>query len=90
METQIKKYQKLNEFALKNGVVIFGEGIDTEIPANELTQSFELDYPVYNRSFLGLNLENSIALYDSCIKKWSNKGGNKVQNKQTIYLQMAK
>ena len=68
METQIKKYQKLNEFALKNGVVIFGEGDDTDIPASELTQSFELDYPVYNRSFLELNLENSIALYDSCIK----------------------
>ena len=68
METQIKKYQKLNEFALKNGVVIFGEGIDTEIPASELVQSFELDCPVYNRSFLELNLENSIALYDSCIK----------------------
>ena len=68
METQIKKYKKLNDFALKNGVVLFGEGIDTEIPASELAQSFELDYPVYNRSFLELNLENSIALYDNCIK----------------------
>ena len=68
METQIKKYQRLNELALKNGVVLFGEGIDTEIPASELAQSFELDYPVYNRSFFELNLKNSIALYDSCIK----------------------
>ena len=51
MEIQTKKYQKLNEFALKNGVVIFGEGADTEIPASELVQSFELDYPAYNRSF---------------------------------------
>ena len=68
METQIKKYQKLNDFALKNCVVLFGGGVDADIPASELTQSFELDYPVYNRSFLGLNLENSIALYDSCIK----------------------
>ena len=68
METQIKKYQKLNEFALKNGVVIFGEGADTEIPASELVQSFELDYPAYNRSFFKLNLENSIALYEGCIK----------------------
>ena len=59
METQTKKYQKLNEFALKNGVVIFGEGADTEIPASELVQSFELDYPAYNRSFFKLNLENS-------------------------------
>ena len=68
MEAQIKKYQKLNNLALKKGVVIFGEGVDTEIPASELKQSFELDYPVYNRSFLNLCLENAIALYDECVK----------------------
>lgn len=68
MDIQIKKYQKLNDFALKNGVVLFGEGVDTDIPASELAQSFELDCPIYNRSFLELNLENSIALYDSCIE----------------------
>ena len=68
METQIKKYQKLNNVGLKNGVVIFGEGIDTEIPASELKQSFELEYPVYNRSFLNLCLEDAISLYDACVK----------------------
>lgn len=68
METQIKKYQKLNEIALKNGVVLFGEGLDTEIPASELKQSFELDFPIYNRSFLNLDLENAITLYDECVK----------------------
>ena len=68
METQIKKYEKLNDFALKNCVVLFGEGVDMDIPASEVAQSLELDYPIYNRSFLELNLENSIELYDSCIK----------------------
>ncbi|MBQ8395215.1 MAG: hypothetical protein IJX49_06540 [Clostridia bacterium] len=68
METQIKKYQKLNEVALKNGVVIFGEGLDTEIPASELGQSFGLEFPVYNRSFLNLGLDDAIALYDACVK----------------------
>lgn len=68
MEKELKKYLRLNNFALKNGVVLFGEGIDIEIPAGELAQSFELNYPVYNRSFVKLNLENSIELYDSCIK----------------------
>lgn len=68
METQVKKYQKLNELAVKNGVVIFGEGIDADIPASELAQSFELDYPVYNRSFLNLSLEDASTIYDECIK----------------------
>ena len=68
MEKQIKNYQKLNNIALKNGVVLFGESIDTEIPASELAQSFEFDYAIYNRSFLELNLDNSIAIYESCIK----------------------
>ena len=67
METQIKKYRKLNEIALKGGVVIFGEGTDTEIPASELKHSFELEDPVYNRSFLALSLDDAIALYDECV-----------------------
>lgn len=69
MKAQIKQYQRLNEIALKNGVVIFGEGLDKDIPACELKQSFGLDFPVYNRSFLNLTLDEAIGLYDACVKE---------------------
>lgn len=64
---RVAEYKKLNEIALPLGVVIFGEGKDTEIPASEIKASFELDYPVYNRSFSDLNLDNAFSLYCECI-----------------------
>ena len=68
MNLQIEKYKKLNEIAIKNGVVIFGEDTDVEIPASELAQSFEFDFPIYNRSYKNLGINDAINLYNETIK----------------------
>ena len=68
MNLQIEKYKKLNEIAIKNGVVIFGENADVEIPASELAQSFEFDFPIYNRSYKNLGINDAINLYNETIK----------------------
>ena len=47
----VNEYKKLNSIATQQGVVVFGEGNDVNIPVSELKQSFNLDCAVYNRSF---------------------------------------
>ena len=66
-DLEIKKYRKLNEFAETDGIVIFGEGTDTNIPLCELRQALGVDEKMYNRSFSKLSINDAVSVFDACI-----------------------
>ena len=66
-ESEIKKYIKLNELAESNGIVIFGNSEDKNIPVGELRQAFSVEPKIYNRSFDGLSIKDAACFYDKCI-----------------------
>lgn len=66
-ELEIRRYQKLNELAKTNGIVIFGGNGDTNIPLCELRQAFDVDENMYNRSLKGLSINEAIDVYDACV-----------------------
>lgn len=70
-ESEIKKYQKLNDLAQANGIVIFGGKEDTNIPLCEIRQAFNVEEKMYNRSFTDLSIEDAISVYDNCVSSIS-------------------
>lgn len=62
-----EKYNKLNELAELDGIVIFGGSGDKEIPAGELRQAFGLEDKIYNRSIDGLSVNNAVEAYKACV-----------------------
>ena len=70
-ESEIKKYQKLNDLAQANGIVIFGGKEDTNIPLCEIRQAFNVEENMYNRSFTDLSIEDAILVYDHCVSSIS-------------------
>ena len=70
-ESEIKKYQKLNNLAQANGIVIFGGKEDTNIPLCEIRQAFNVEENMYNRSFTDLSIEDAISVYDNCVSSIS-------------------
>ena len=66
-DLEIKKYRKLNELAQSDGIVIFGEGTDTNIPLCELRQALGVDEKMYNRSFSELSINDAVNVFDTCI-----------------------
>ena len=66
-ESEIKKYQRLNELAEQNGIVIFGGNSDKELPLCELRQSYNIEQKMYNRSISGLSVKDAISAYDACV-----------------------
>ncbi len=66
-ENKVKKYQALNKLAEQNGIVIFGEAEDLEIPLCELKQAFELNSNLYNRSIPDISINVASEIYDTCI-----------------------
>lgn len=49
----IEKYRRLNPFARKGQIVFTGSSLMDFFPVNELLQSLQLDYCVYNRGVTG-------------------------------------
>ena len=70
-ESEIKKYQKLNDLAQANGIVIFGGKEDTNIPLCEIRQAFNVEENMYNRSFTDLSIKDAILVYDNCVSSIS-------------------
>lgn len=68
MEKEIRKYQKLNELADQNGIVIFGCGEDVNIPLGELRQAFAVEQKMYNRSIEGLSVKDAVHAYKECVE----------------------
>ena len=66
-ETEILKYQKLNELAQTGGIVIIGGSEDLNIPLCEIRQAFEMEENLYNRSFMDFSVTDSVVAYDACV-----------------------
>ncbi len=66
-EKECEKYSVLNKLAKPNGTVIMGSDSDTTIPVGELKQAFELDANLYNRSAVGLSVQNADWFYDNYV-----------------------
>lgn len=66
-ENTIRKYQTLNSFANVGGAVVFGGAADLDVPFDELKQSFNVDYAVYNRSVAGLTVADASSVYDAVV-----------------------
>ena len=62
-KSDFNTYNKLNELAEQNGIVIFGCGEDKYIPTCELRQAFAIVPKVYNRSFDDLSIKNALSAY---------------------------
>lgn len=67
-EREAEEYRKLNEFAVRNGVVLFGSTFAKEIPVGELRQAFDLDLNIYNRSFTDVSIFDAEALLIECVE----------------------
>ena len=66
-EAEIKNYTKLNELAEQGGIVIFGCGVDKDIPTCEIRQAFAVESKIYNRSFENLSVTESVSIYEKVI-----------------------
>ncbi len=66
-ELEIKKYQRLNALADRNGIVILGGSADKELPLCEIRQAFHIEQKIYNRSISDLSVQHAIDVYDTCI-----------------------
>ena len=67
MDCEVRKYQKLNELAETNGIVVFGGREDMNIFLGELRQAFAIEQKMYNRSIAGLSVKDAVAVYDECV-----------------------
>ena len=66
-ENTIRKYQTLNSFANVGGAIVFGGAADLDVPFDELKQSFNVDYAIYNRSVAGLTVADASEVYDAVV-----------------------
>lgn len=66
-ERELEKYKALNQLAESDGIVIFGENDDVNIPLGELKQAFGIKDNIYNRSFTELTASAAPKLFDQCI-----------------------
>ena len=66
-EAEIKNYTKLNELAEKGGIVIFGCGVDKDIPTGEIRQAFAVESKVYNRSFESISVKDALSVYKETV-----------------------
>lgn len=67
-DTELKKYETLNEFAETGGIVIFGGAEDRMIPTAELKQAFAIEEKIYNRSVKDLSISDARIAYESCVE----------------------
>ena len=66
-EAEIKNYTKLNELAEKGGIVIFGCGVDKDIPTCEIRQAFAVESKIYNRSFESISVKDALSVYKETV-----------------------
>lgn len=65
--SELKRYDRLNEIADPDGIVILGEGEDISIPLGELRQAFDVEQKIYNRSFNTLSIEEAVEAFEKCV-----------------------
>ncbi len=66
-KSEITRYQKLNELADNNGIVIFGGSVDSNIPLGEIRQAFSIEEKMYNRSIPDLSVNDAVDVYEKCV-----------------------
>ena len=66
-EAEIKNYVKLNDLAEQGGIVIFGCGVDKDIPTGEIRQAFAVESKVYNRSFESISVKDALRVYKETV-----------------------
>lgn len=64
---ELQKYRTLNRLAKSNGTVIFGTGLDFDIPIGELKQAFSIEDELYNRSIHDLSIKDAIQMFNHCV-----------------------
>lgn len=67
-EREAEEYLRLNELAVRNGVVLFGSTFAKDIPVGELRQAFDLDFNIYNRSFTDVSVFDAEPLLMECVE----------------------
>ena len=66
-EAEIKNYVKLNDLAEQGGIVIFGCGVDKDIPTCEIRQAFAVESKIYNRSFESVSVNGALSIYKETV-----------------------
>lgn len=61
------RYEALNQISRIGGIVLFGSTFANSIPVHELSDYFELDMPIYNRSVAHLTLERAKDYLKPCL-----------------------
>lgn len=67
-EREAEEYCSLNEFVVRNGIVLFGSTFAKDIPVGELRQAFDLDCNIYNRSFTDVSVFDAESLLIECVE----------------------
>lgn len=67
IKNELNKYHHLNGIAERNSVVCFGSDSFSKIPFTELSNSFSIDTPVYNRSITGLSIDDCEEALKECV-----------------------
>jgi len=60
-------YRELNKMADNNGIVFFGTQSFSQIPFNELEQTFGLSERIYNRSVENVCIDEANKMFSSCV-----------------------
>ncbi|MBO1511529.1 GDSL-type esterase/lipase family protein [Metabacillus bambusae] len=66
-EEKVTRYKILNQYAKKDQILFVGSSLMEQFPINEMQQTFEKPYTIYNRSVGGFVSADLIANLDTCI-----------------------
>lgn len=64
---RLKNYKTLNKYAKKGQILFVGSSLMEYFPINELLQSLELDYTIYNRGIGGYVTTELLTSMEECI-----------------------
>lgn len=64
---RLKSYKTLNKYAKKGQILFVGSSLMEHFPINELLQSLELNYTIYNRGIGGYVTTELLASMEECI-----------------------
>jgi len=64
---RLKSYKILNKYAKKGQILFVGSSLMEHFPINELLQSLELDYTIYNRGIGGYVTTELLTSMEECI-----------------------
>ena len=67
MNSEIISYREMNDMSKPGGIVFFGSNTFADLPINELSEAYNLEEHVYNRSVCDKNIENAAKLLDTCV-----------------------